>query len=88
MAAGHTRLEGDSDATQEFNITVFYSLDEEKPCYVSKLEGQNLSLANLKFAIGSIDNQIDLILTSTTILPIKPEKVAFSMTIINHRDKL
>ncbi|CAB4404442.1 unnamed protein product [Rhizophagus irregularis] len=84
MAAGYTILEDDSDATQEFNITVFYPLDEENPCYVPKLEkGQNLSVANLKFAIGSVHNQIDtqLILTSATILPIKPEKVAFSMAI-------
>ncbi|GET66291.1 hypothetical protein GLOIN_2v1791191 [Rhizophagus irregularis DAOM 181602=DAOM 197198] len=26
MATGYTRLEGDSDATQIFNITVFYPL--------------------------------------------------------------
>src|SRR4051812_10235951 len=61
MATGHTRLEGNSDATQEFNITVFYPLNQEKPCYAPKLEeGQFLSIANSKFAIGPIDNQIDV----------------------------
>jgi len=66
IATGHTRLEENSNAIQTFNITVFYSLDEEKPIYVPKLEeGQVLSIANSKFAIGSVDNQIDV---RTTIL--------------------
>ncbi|CAG8771376.1 2709_t:CDS:2, partial [Rhizophagus irregularis] len=44
---------------------------KNKPCYVPKLEeGQVLSIANSKFAIGPVDNQIDLILTTATILPI------------------
>ena len=61
MAIGYTRLKENSDATQTFNITIFYPLDEEKPCYVSRLkEGQVLSIANSKFAIGSSDNQIDV----------------------------
>ncbi|CAB4493999.1 uncharacterized protein OCT59_004848 [Rhizophagus irregularis] len=33
---------------------------KNKPCYVPKLEeGQVLSIANSKFAIGPVDNQID-----------------------------
>ncbi|GET58521.1 hypothetical protein GLOIN_2v1791191 [Rhizophagus irregularis DAOM 181602=DAOM 197198] len=51
-----------------------YTRFEEKPFYVSKLEeGQVLSITNSKFGIGLVYNQIDLILTSATILPIKPE---------------
>ncbi|CAG8755876.1 3594_t:CDS:1, partial [Rhizophagus irregularis] len=40
----------------------FYPLDEEKPCYVPKLEeGKVLSIANLKFGIGpQIDRYIYL----------------------------
>ena len=61
MAIGYTRLEENSDATQTFKITIFYPLDEEKPCYVPRLkEGQVLSIANSKFAIGSSENQIDV----------------------------
>ena len=57
---GHTRIDENSDAVQTFNITVFYPLDQEKPCYVPKLEeGQVLSIANSKFARGP-DNQIDV----------------------------
>jgi len=60
MATGHTRLEENSDTVQTFNITVFYPLNEEKPCYVPKLkEGQILSIANSKFNVGS-NNQIDV----------------------------
>ncbi|PKC09389.1 hypothetical protein RhiirA5_375500 [Rhizophagus irregularis] len=34
---------------------------KNKPCYVPKLEeGQVLSIANSKFAIGPVDNQIDI----------------------------
>ena len=60
-ATGHTRLEENSDATQIFNITVFYPHDEEKPCYVPKKleEGQVLSIANSKFTIGP-NNLIDV----------------------------
>ncbi|PKK56650.1 hypothetical protein RhiirC2_764286 [Rhizophagus irregularis] len=41
--------------------SVVYPLSKEnKPCYVPKLEeGQVLSIANSKFAIGPVDNQID-----------------------------
>ena len=68
MATGYTRLEENSDAMQMFNITVFYPLDEEKPCYVPKLkEGQVLSIANSKFNIGSTGNQIDVRIIFTFI---------------------
>jgi len=68
MATGHTRLEEDSDSMQTFNITVFYPLNEEKPCYVPKLkEGQVLSIANSKFNIGSNSNQIDVRIIFTFI---------------------
>jgi hypothetical protein len=60
LGIGHARLEDNSDAMQTFNITVFYPLDEEKPCYVPKLkEGQILSIANSKFNVG-LNNQIDV----------------------------
>lgn len=59
-AIGYTRLEEDSDAVQKFNITIFYPLDPEKPCYVPRLkQGQVLSVANSKFTNGS-NNQIDV----------------------------
>ena len=56
----HTRIDENSDAVQSFNIIVFYPLDQEKPCYVPRLEeGQVLSVANSKFTSGS-NNQIDV----------------------------
>ena len=59
-AVGHTRIDENSDAVQSFNIIVFYPLDQEKPCYVPRLEeGQVLSVANSKFTSGS-NNQIDV----------------------------
>ena len=61
LATGHIRLEENFDAIQTFNITAFYPHDENVPCYIPKLqEGQILSIANLKFTIGSIENQIDV----------------------------
>jgi hypothetical protein len=60
LGTAHARLEDSSDAMQTFNITVFYPLDEENPCYVPKLEeGLILSIANSKFNIG-INNKIDV----------------------------
>jgi len=59
-ATGHTRIDENSNTVQTFNITVFYPLDQEKPCYVPRLEeGQVLSVANSKFTSGS-NNQIDV----------------------------
>ena len=36
VALGHARLEDES--TQTFSMTVFYPIDESKPCYVPKLK--------------------------------------------------
>lgn len=59
-ALGYTRLEEEGDAVQTFNITVFYPVDEIKPCYLPKLcEGQVLSIANSKFSKGS-NNELDV----------------------------
>ena len=59
-ALGYTRLEEEGDAAQTFNITVFYPVDETKPCYLPKLsEGQVLSVANSKFSKGS-NNELDV----------------------------
>lgn len=60
-ALGYTRLEEDGEAVQTFNITVFYPVDEEKPCYLPKLkEGQVLSIANSKFCKGNSNNDLDV----------------------------
>jgi hypothetical protein len=54
-AVGHTRFEK-GDKIQTFNITVFYPIDESKPCYVPKIsEGQVLSISNSKFTKGNND---------------------------------
>jgi len=48
-AIGYTRLD-ENEKVQMFNITVFYPIDESKPCYVPKItEGQVLSISNSKF---------------------------------------
>ena len=43
-------------------MTVFYPIDESKPCYVPKLkEGQVLSIGNSKFTKSTINNgEIDV----------------------------
>lgn len=59
-AIGHTRLDEDGDDVQIFNITVFYPFDEDKACYVPRLESnQVLSIANSKFCRGQ-ENKIDV----------------------------
>ena len=60
-AIGHTRFE-ENDSIQTFSITVFYPIDESKPCYVPRLkEGQVLSVANSKFAKSTNHNgEIDV----------------------------
>ena len=60
VALGHARLEDES--TQTFSMTVFYPIDESKPCYVPKLkEGQVLSIGNSKFTKSTINNgEIDM----------------------------
>ncbi|RGB21283.1 hypothetical protein C1646_778479, partial [Rhizophagus diaphanus] len=79
-ALGYTRLEEEGDAVQTFNITVFYPVDETKPCYLPKLsEGQVLSIANSKFSKGS-NNELDIILTSATVLDISPENLPVHQT--------
>jgi hypothetical protein len=58
-AMGYTRLE-EGDRVQIFNITIFYPIDETKPCYVPKIEeGQVLSIANSKFSKGD-DNELNV----------------------------
>ncbi|GBC19370.2 hypothetical protein GLOIN_2v1791191 [Rhizophagus irregularis DAOM 181602=DAOM 197198] len=75
-ALGYARLEEEGEAVQTFNITVFYPVDETKPCYVPKLsEGQVLSIANSKFSKSAKNNELDIILTSATILDILPENL-------------
>ena len=60
-ALGYARLEEEGEAVQTFNITVFYPVDETKPCYVPKLsEGQVLSIANSKFSKGAKNNELDV----------------------------
>lgn len=72
-AIGQTRLEEEGEAVQTFNITVFYPLKENKPCYVPRLQAsQIISVANSKFSSGP-DNTIDLVVTAATVLNIKPE---------------
>jgi hypothetical protein len=59
-ATGYTRLELEGDRMQKFNITVFYPIDESKPCYIPKIkEGQVLSIANSKFTKGA-NNELDV----------------------------
>ncbi|GBC34412.2 hypothetical protein GLOIN_2v1791191 [Rhizophagus irregularis DAOM 181602=DAOM 197198] len=61
-ALGYARLEEEGEAVQTFNITVFYPVDETKPCYVPKLsEGQVLSIANSKFSKSAKNNELDII---------------------------
>ena len=50
----------EGDGFQRFNITVFYPIDEKKPCYIPRLESNKiLSIANSKFSIGS-NNELDV----------------------------
>ncbi|PKC03311.1 hypothetical protein RhiirA5_380270 [Rhizophagus irregularis] len=73
-ATGHTRID-DGDKVQTFNITVFYPMDESKPCYLPKIkDGQVLSISNSKFSQGN-NNELDLILSSASILNINPEQL-------------
>jgi hypothetical protein len=49
-ATGYTRIEENGDAYQKYNITAFYPLDDDKPCYLPKLkDDQVLSISNSKF---------------------------------------
>ena len=63
-AIGQTRLEEEGDAIQTFNLTIFYPLEEDKPCYVPRLQAsQVISVANSKFSSGA-DNTIDVSMSS------------------------
>ena len=58
-ATGHTRIDN-GENVQIFNITVFYPMDESKPCYLPKIkDGQVLSISNSKFS-QSNNNELDV----------------------------
>lgn len=47
-ATGYTRI--GRDAYQKYNMTAFYPLDNDKPCYLPKLKDEQvLSISNSKF---------------------------------------
>lgn len=51
-ATGYTRIEEQGDKTQKYNITAFYPLNNDKPCYLPKpklRDDQVLSVSNSKF---------------------------------------
>ena len=63
-AIGQTRLEEEEDAIQTFNLTIFYPLEEDKLCYVPRLQAsQVISVVNSKFSSGA-DNTIDISMSS------------------------
>jgi hypothetical protein len=58
-AVGYTKRD-EGDGFQRFNITVFYPINDEKPCYIPRLESnQIISIANSKFSIAS-KNELDV----------------------------
>ncbi len=51
-ATAYSRVEEKGDETQKYNITAFYPLDNNKPCYLPKpklKKDQVLSISNSKF---------------------------------------
>lgn len=73
-AIAYTRLEEESDLIQKFNITVFYPIDNSKPCYLPKIkEGQILSVSNSKFSKGQ-NGEIDVNYLYYFILFLKGKK--------------
>lgn len=59
-ATGYTRAEEGDNGAQTFNITIFYPIDDTKPCYTPKIEeGQVLSIANSKFSKGE-NNELNV----------------------------
>ena len=58
-AIGITRLDN-NDSSQMFNLTIFYPTDPSTPCYVPRIEdNQVLSVNNCKFSLEK-DSEIDV----------------------------